>query len=63
MDPTTQALLILLAIVATLVLLIACPSRSKMWRAIRFYAEDHEAANMLIDQRRAGRKKEFQEAL
>jgi Tfp pilus assembly protein FimT len=53
-----ETILILLAIVAVLALLIVAPSRASMWRAVRLYAEDHEAANVLIDERRAARKRE-----
>jgi Tfp pilus assembly protein FimT len=57
----TQELAILIAIVATLILLIVCPSRARMWRSTRLYAEDHEEANMLIDRRRAAREQTNQE--
>lgn len=56
MDPLLQATIGLLAIAAILTLLIVCPSRAGIWRAVKFFAEDHEEANMLIDRRRAERK-------
>ncbi len=51
-----QTLLLFLAIACIIALLILCPSRAGMWRTIRLYASDHEAANELIDRRRAERK-------
>ena len=49
----TQA--IFLGLVAILILLIVCPSRAGMWRWCKFFCEDHELANMLIDERKAER--------
>ena len=54
MDATP--LICILGLASGLALLIICPSRAGMWKAIRLYASDHEEANLLIDKRRAERK-------
>lgn len=52
----THAALSILLMASILTLLITCPSRSKMWGALKHFAADHEAANQIIDQRRQARR-------
>ena len=60
MDATP--LICILGLASGLALLIICPSRAGMWRAVEFYARIHAEANEHMDRARAARKAELERA-
>ena len=51
-----HAALGLLVVASIMALLITCPSRANLWASVKHFADDHEAANRLMDERRQIRR-------